>query len=86
VTQLPDPKAVQVYCDNEPYTDWGIIDEHTIEISSTIASHNFRIVGATAGKTANGQQNEPEARAAGGASGHRAAQTATHYQPAPPPS
>jgi len=86
VTQLPDSKAVQVYCDDEPYRDWGIIDEHTIEISSTIAARNFRILGASAGKTANGQQGEQEASAAGEASGRRAAQTATHYQPAPPPS
>ena len=44
VAQLPDPKAVQVYCDDEQYSDWGIIDAHTIEINSSIAAHNFRIV------------------------------------------
>ena len=89
VTQLPDPKAVRVYCDDEQYSDWGIIDDHTIEINSTIASHNFRIVGATVGNTANGEQSEKGASTGGGASGdsaETAAETDTHYRPAAPPS
>ena len=89
VTQLPDPKAVQVYCDDEPYSDWGIIDDHTIKINSSIAAHKFRIVGVAVGNTANGEQSEKVASAGGGASSgsaETATETDTHYQPAAPPS
>ena len=48
VTRLPNAKAVQVYCDGEKYSDWGVIDDHTIEINSPIASHRFRFVGVGA--------------------------------------
>jgi len=47
VTQLPDPKSVQVFCDDQKFTDWGPVGDTTIEINSTIDVHRFRIVAAS---------------------------------------
>ena len=83
VTQLPDPKAVQVYCDGEKYSDWGVIDEHSIEINSSIAAHRFRIVGARAEDTA---REEHSAASTSTSSAVTPAETSTQYRPASPPS
>ena len=51
VSQLPDPKSVTVYCDESLFTDWRPIEDKSIEISSTIGTHRFRIVWGSLGKT-----------------------------------
>ncbi len=89
VTQLPNPQAVQVYCDGEKYNDWGVIDDHTIEMNSPIASHRFRLVGTGAADVTDGERTAKststrQGAAVGGA--RTAEETSTQYRPAAPPS
>jgi hypothetical protein len=89
VTQLRDPKAVQIYCDDELYTDWGVIGDHSIEINSTIGEHRFRITGtgSAAGAIADGDTVASSASASPGVGGSAKGEaTVAHYKPAAPPS
>ena len=89
VTQLPDPKAVQVYCDGEKYSDWGVIDDHTIEINSSIAAHRFRIVGTRAEDTVSEEHGAISTREGSSTMASGAGtpvETAAQYRPASPPS
>ena len=85
VSQLPDAKSAQVYCNGEQYSDWGVIDGTTIEINSTIDTHEFRIVGGaqavidTSGRMAS-NVSTPTSRSA------TSTATRTEYRAAAPPS
>ena len=89
VTQLADPKSIQIYCGDQLFHDWGQIDEHSIEINSTIDAHEFRIVGATSSATTSGDQSRLSTSAKSsssviGSSG--GSPTTINYRPAAPPS
>ena len=88
ITQLPDAKATQVFCDDEKYTDWRVIDDHSIAINSSIGSHRFRVVGTSVEKKENGKRDAASASpaAAEAVASAGAATMNTHYRPAPPPS
>lgn len=89
VTQLPDPQAVQVYCDSAEYNDWSVIDDHTIEIHSSVAAHRFRIVDASAEETASeehGAISAPGRTSTTTSSSGTPVETSTQYRPASPPS
>jgi hypothetical protein len=90
VTQLSDPKAVQVYCDDELFSDWGQIDDHTIEINSDIGEHRFRIVNTVAGAAADiGAASLSASNGAvlsTGEASRSPGSTTSHYRPAAPPS
>ncbi len=87
VSQLPDPKSVQIFCDDQTFGDWGVIGDGTIEINSTIDAHHFRIVGAAATTATKERKTDTtttaSAMSTGGAS---AAPTRAHYRPTAPPS
>lgn len=88
VTQLSNARAVEVYCDDSAYSDWGALDDHNIEINSTIAAHRFRIVDR--GRT-EAAKIERSTSTAGGAAATPGASTTTatttaRYRPAAPPS
>ena len=83
VTQLPDPQAVAVYCNGEQYSDWRVIDEHTIEINSSIASHQFHIIDVSVKDTA---REEHSAAAGTGGDTGTPVEASPQYQPAAPPS
>ena len=89
VTQLSDPQAVQVFCDDEKFSDWRVIDDHTIAIQSSIASHDFRIDGASVGDSVNNEHGA-EMTDGGGVASSDSAETGmeapTQYRPAAPPS
>ena len=88
VSQLPDPQAVQVFCDDQPFSDWGVVGDGTIEINSTIDAHTFRIIGAPATTNETAKRNGDTIAATGTSNvgaGHIAT-TRAHYRPAVPPS
>ncbi len=87
ITQLPNSAGVTVLRDGEKYNDWRTIDEHTIEITSQVASHRYRIVGESAEdagdenqRTSSTQQHGKISSPAGAA-----AKTNHQYPPASPP-
>lgn len=43
VTRLPDAAAVRITCGGQDFTAWTTVDEHTIELRSTIGDHDLRI-------------------------------------------
>lgn len=89
VSQLRDAKTVQVYCNDQLYNDWGMIDDHTIEINSTIDEHRFRVTGT--GSEISVLERGRNVKSAVGASlsassKPNTASTKAHYKPAAPPS
>jgi hypothetical protein len=44
VSQLTDPKTVQVFCDGQRFSGWGVVGDGTIEVNSDINDHTFRII------------------------------------------
>ena len=88
VSQLPNPKAVQVFCDDQPFSDWGVVGDGAIEINSTIDAHTFRIVGDKATTTATAKRNGDTIAATGTSNvgTGNIATTRAHYRPAVPPS
>lgn len=88
VSQLPDPKRVQVFCDDHEFSDWGVVGDGTIEINSTIDTHRFRIVGIAASATTTAERNGDTIAATGArsAGAENIATTRAYYRPAVPPS
>ena len=89
VTQLADPKSIQIYCGDQVFHDWGQTDEHSIEINSTIDAHEFRIVGATSSATASGDQSKVATNVnspSGVTASSGESPTTKNYRPAAPPS
>ncbi|MFT4564432.1 MAG: hypothetical protein ACI9BW_004195, partial [Gammaproteobacteria bacterium] len=88
VTQLADPKSIQIYRGDQLFHDWGRTDEHTIEINSTIDDHEFRIVGAASSVTANGDRSRISTsdRLSPGVMASSNGSPTTMYRPAAPPS
>ena len=89
VTQLADPKSIRIYCGDQVFHDWGRIDEHSIEINSTIDDHEFRIVGEAHSATANADRTRSSisAQSSSGASALSSGPPTTmKYRPAAPPS
>lgn len=92
VSQLPDARSVEVWCDGQRFDDWGATSATEIEITTRIESHTFRIVwrngrdaqAKTAGEagvavSGIGPGGNPAAPATGA---HTAV---TSYRPATPP-
>jgi hypothetical protein len=88
VTQLNDSRIVKIYCDDELFNDWGRIDDHTIEVNSTIGEHHFRITGTGSRDrismddfSASGSYDSSSRVTSSGI----ISPTATQYRPAAPP-
>lgn len=87
VTQLADPEALQIYCDDQLFQLWGQTDDHSIEINSTIDDHEFRIVGAARSSTTFGGRTKTSTSTPLSSSSAAAAGGAPrNYRPATPPS
>jgi len=84
VSQLPDPQAVQVYLNGEPFKHWGVVESGTIEIETTIDSHEFRIVSSAAAAVSKNQQTSAAPALKTNFAGATAART--EYRAAAPPS
>ena len=88
VTKLPDAQAIAVTCDGNRYDDWGIIDEHTIEINSSVDAWRFRVTGIQHDTNTSATETKTQAStntAVKSATGSTGAPV-KNYRPATPPS
>lgn len=90
VSQLSDPKTVQVFCDGQRFSDWGVVGDGTIEVNSDINDHTFRIVTTPSSDMAKMKDlveadatNFTSAASEGGLSDGKT--TVAYYPPASPP-
>lgn len=64
VNQLPNPEAIEVYCDGTLYRDWGKIGADEIEINSSVDTKHFRIRWRLPGNSSDIRDNSSKAVAA----------------------